>query len=66
MENASKALLIAAAVLIVVLLIAFGMGIFNSATDSGDPQETANTLKDGIKNTTTSINSMIPSFSTGS
>lgn len=30
MENASKALLIAAAVLIVILLIAFGMKIFNS------------------------------------
>ena len=30
MENASKALLIAAAVLIVILLIAFGMRIFNS------------------------------------
>lgn len=42
MENASKALLIAAAVLIVILLIAFGMRIFNStgnvsgqATDTG-------------------------------
>lgn len=42
MENASKALLIAAAVLIVILLIAFGMKIFNStgnvsgqATDTG-------------------------------
>ncbi len=33
MENASKALLIAAAVLIVILIIAFGMRIFNSTTD---------------------------------
>ena len=33
MENASKALLIAAAVLIVILLIAFGMRIFNSTGD---------------------------------
>lgn len=33
MENASKALLIAAAVLIVILLIAFGMRIFNGTTD---------------------------------
>ena len=32
MENASKALLIAAAVLIVILLIAFGMRIFNGST----------------------------------
>lgn len=35
MENASKALLIAAAVLIVILIIAFGMRIFNSAGDAG-------------------------------
>lgn len=34
MENASKALLIAAAVLIVILLIAFGMRILNSAGDT--------------------------------
>mgnify|MGYP000047889785 FL=1 len=32
MENATKALLIAAAVLIVILLIAFGMRIFNSTS----------------------------------
>lgn len=36
MENASKALLIAAAVLIVILLIAFGMSIFNSTGDTSD------------------------------
>ena len=41
MENASKALLIAAAVLIVILLIAFGMRIFNSTSDvSGQASET--------------------------
>ena len=34
MENASKALLIAAAVLIVILLIAFGMNIMGSASDT--------------------------------
>ncbi len=34
MENASKALLIAAAVLIVILIIAFGMRIFNSTSDT--------------------------------
>ena len=33
MENATKALLIAAAVLIVILLIAFGMRIFSSSSD---------------------------------
>lgn len=41
MENATKALLIAAAVLIVILLIAFGMRIFNSTSDvSGQAQGT--------------------------
>lgn len=34
MENASKALLIAAAVLIVILIIAFGMQIFRSTGDT--------------------------------
>lgn len=39
MENASKALLIAAGLLIVILLIAFGMSIFNSTGDtSGDAE----------------------------
>ena len=40
MENASKALLIAAAVLIVILLIAFGMRIFNSTSGTTDSLET--------------------------
>ena len=45
MENASKALLIAAAVLIVILLIAFGMRIFSSASDvSGEATQTGNAL----------------------
>lgn len=39
MENASKALLIAASVLIVILLIAFGMSIFKSGTVTGDALE---------------------------
>lgn len=40
MENASKALLIAAGVLIVILLIAFGMSVFNSTGDtSADAQQ---------------------------
>ena len=34
MDNASKALLIAAAVLIVILIIAFGMSVFNSTGDT--------------------------------
>lgn len=36
MENASKALLIAGSVLIVILLIAFGMRIFNSTSGTTD------------------------------
>lgn len=48
MENASKALLIAAAVLIVVLLIAFGMGIFNQATEAGDASAVAGELSSSI------------------
>ena len=59
MENASKALLIAAAVLIVVLLIAFGMGIFNQATDAGDATATANQLQQGIQAGTTKLNTLI-------
>ena len=45
MENATKALLIAAAVLIVILLIAFGMRIFNSTSDvSGQATATGTDL----------------------
>ena len=40
MENASKALLIAGSILIVILLIAFGMRIFNSTSDTTDSVET--------------------------
>ena len=39
MENASKALLIAAGVLIVILLIAFGMSVFHSTGDSAGQAE---------------------------
>ena len=40
MENASKALLIAAAVLIAILLIAFGMKILNSTNGTTDSAKT--------------------------
>ena len=40
MENASKALLIAGGVLIAILLIAMGMKIFNSTSDTTDNVET--------------------------
>ena len=39
MENASKALLIAAAVLIAIVLVAFGMQIFNSTGDTSEDVE---------------------------
>ena len=61
MENASKALLIAAAVLIVILLIAFGVRIFNSSTNVGDPDGAANSIKQGISQGTTSLNAAIQS-----
>ena len=51
MENASKALLIAAAVLIVILLIAFGMRIMNSA---GDASTSATSTGQELSNQTTS------------
>ena len=49
MENATKALLIAAAVLIVILLIAFGMRIFNS---TGDTSKEAELVGDQITDST--------------
>lgn len=42
MENASKALLIAAAVLVVILIIAFGMQIMNSST--GTTEQVGSTM----------------------
>ena len=39
MENASKALLIDAAVLIVILLIAFGLHVFNATGDTSADAE---------------------------
>ena len=43
MENATKALIIAAAVLIAILLIAFGMSILNSSAQPADSLETTMT-----------------------
>ena len=59
MENASKALLIAAAVLIVILLIAFGMQIFNSASNTGDASEAATEIQQGIKGGVSSLNTVL-------
>lgn len=56
MENASKALLIAAAVLIVILLIAFGMRIFNSTGSTAkDAEGVGDTISQQVKNAATSI-----------
>lgn len=54
MENASKALLIAASVLIVIILIAFGMKVFNSTEDVTD-QTTQVSDYMSLKNETTII-----------
>jgi len=43
MENATKALIIAAAVLIAILLIAFGMRIFNTTAGTSDNVKTTMT-----------------------
>ena len=60
MENASKALLIAAAVLIVILLIAFGMRIFSSTANvSGQATEVGNSLTTQTTNATTSATSAL-------
>ena len=59
MENASKALLIAAAVLIVILLIVFGMRIFNSAQTAGDAEGAATSIGTGITGATTELDGLI-------
>ena len=63
MENATKALLIAAGVLIVILLIAFGMSIFNSTGDtSADAQAVGEQITSqstlGKNSAVTAINSI--------
>lgn len=57
MENATKALLIAAAVLIAIVLIALGVGLLNSA---GDSSEDAKNVANAIQNSTgAAANSLI-------
>lgn len=51
MENATKALLIAAAVLIAIVLIAFGIRILGSTGDAGNQaQNVQNSLNNQIGN----------------
>ena len=64
MENATKALLIAAAVLIVILVIALGMRIFNStsgaAKDAADAGKTiSNSTSAATASATNSFNNMM-------
>ena len=60
MENASKALLIAAAVLIVILLIAFGMNIFNQAKGAGDASGAADSIGTGISDSSGKLQGLVP------
>lgn len=57
MENATKALLIAAAVLIVIVLIALGVRLLNAAGDtSGDADKVSNQLQ---QSTGTATNDLV-------
>ena len=56
MENATKALLIAAAVLIVILVIALGMRIFNSTSDTtGQASAMGEILSNSTNDSTSSV-----------
>ena len=60
MENASKALLIAAAVLIVILIVAFGMNIFKSAKTAGNAEEATGAISSGMSGATGKLEDAIP------
>lgn len=63
MENATKALLIAAAVLIAIVLVALGVNLLNSAGDvSGDAEKVSNALQESTGNATNSLVSDIGSL----
>ena len=64
MENASKALLIAAAVLIAILLIATGVRIVSSADDTGRQAElVGTTLNDGTSSATDKLSAELSKIS---
>ena len=65
MENASKALLIAAAILIVILVIAFGMKVFDSASTAGDAAEASNQIGSAISQAGSSIQQAISQIGGG-
>ena len=56
MENATKALLIAAAVLIAIVLVALGVRLLGSAGDtSGDAENVANALQGSTSNAASNL-----------
>lgn len=60
MENATKALLIAAAVLIAIVLVALGVNLLSSAGDtSGDAENVANALQGSVTNASNDVVSSI-------
>ena len=64
MENVSKALLIAAAVLIVILIIAFSMRIFNSTSDvSSQAADTGKMVSDQANQAATAANTALGGLS---
>ena len=64
MENATKALLIAAAVLVVIVIIALGVRLLGTAGDSsGQAQEVSNQINSTTEKAKTEINSALSGFS---
>lgn len=60
MENATKALLIAAAVLIAIVLVALGVNLLSSAGDTSDDAENvANALQGSVTNASNDVVSSI-------
>ena len=56
MENATKALLIAAAVLIAIVLVALGVNLLGAAGDtSGEAENVSNALKGSTSNAVNSV-----------
>ena len=67
MENATKALLIAAAVLIAIVLIALGVNLLSAGSDTSDQaQQVSNSIDDTIKGQTSLINSALSGLPTAS
>lgn len=65
MENATKALLIAAAVLIAIVLIALGVRLLNSAGDSSDKaQDVANQMDASADSAIDSMNQALSGLTT--